>query len=71
MIYPRPDPDSVFGENPQAEKKASAILAHTTVAGQPVHLTGFDALFEDSGADSDGPGQGSTFTVILPAAEMS
>ena len=28
----------------------------TTVAGQPVHLTGFDALFEDSGADSDGPG---------------
>jgi putative drug exporter of the RND superfamily len=56
VIYPRPDPDSVFGENPQAEKKASAILAHTTVAGQPVHLTGFDALFEDSGADSDGPG---------------
>jgi putative drug exporter of the RND superfamily len=56
VIYPRPDPDSVFGENPQAEKKASAILAHTTVGGQPVHLTGFDALFEDSGADSDGPG---------------
>ena len=56
VIYPRPDPNSVFGENPQAEKKASAILAHTTVAGQPVHLTGFDALFEDSGADSDGPG---------------
>jgi putative drug exporter of the RND superfamily len=56
VVYPRPDPNSVFGENPQAEKKASAILAHTTVAGQPVHLTGFDALFEDSGADSDGPG---------------
>jgi RND superfamily putative drug exporter len=56
VLYPRPDPNSVFGENPQAEKKASAVLAGATVAGQPVHLTGFDALFEDSGADSDGPG---------------
>ena len=26
------------------------------MAGQRVHLTGFDALFEDSGADSEGPG---------------
>ncbi len=56
VVYPRPDPNSVFGENPLAEKKASAVLRDTTVAGQPVHLTGFDALFEDSGADSDGPG---------------
>jgi putative drug exporter of the RND superfamily len=56
LIYPQPDPDSAFGENPRAEKAASAVLKGTTVAGQPVHLTGFDALFEDSGADSDGPG---------------
>jgi putative drug exporter of the RND superfamily len=56
LIYPTPDPDSAFGENPRAEKAASAALRGTTVAGQPVHLTGFDALFEDSGADSDGPG---------------
>jgi RND superfamily putative drug exporter len=56
LIYPQPDPDSAFGENPKAEKAASAALAGTTVAGQPVHLTGFDALFEDSGADSEGPG---------------
>jgi putative drug exporter of the RND superfamily len=56
LIYPQPDPDSAFGENPKAEKAASAALEGTTVAGQPVHLTGFDALFEDSGADSDGPG---------------
>jgi RND superfamily putative drug exporter len=56
LIYPQPDPDSAFGENPKAEKAASAALNGTTVAGQPVHLTGFDALFEDSGADSDGPG---------------
>jgi putative drug exporter of the RND superfamily len=56
IVYPTPDPDSVFGENPQAEKKASAALRGATVAGQPVHLTGFDALTEDSGQDQDGPG---------------
>ena len=56
LVYPQPDPDSAFGENPQAEKAASAALKGATVAGQPVHLTGFDALFEDSGADSEGPG---------------
>jgi RND superfamily putative drug exporter len=56
VAYPTPDPDSAFGENPKAEKAASAALKGATVAGQPVHLTGFDALFEDSGADSDGPG---------------
>jgi len=56
LIYPQPDPNSAFGENPQAEQAASAALERTTVAGQPVHLTGFDALVEDSGADSDGPG---------------
>ena len=56
VVYPTPDPDSAFGENPKAEKAASAALKGTTVAGQPVHLTGFDALQEDSGASSDGPG---------------
>jgi len=56
IVYPQPDPDSAFGENPKAEKAASAALKGTTVAGQPVHLTGFDALMEDSGADSEGPG---------------
>jgi RND superfamily putative drug exporter len=56
LVYPQPDPDSAFGENPKAEKATSAALDGTTVAGQPVHLTGFDALFEDSGADSEGPG---------------
>ncbi|MDX6586264.1 MAG: putative drug exporter of the superfamily [Solirubrobacterales bacterium] len=55
VIYPQPDPDSAFGENPEAEKAASAVVEDTTVAGSPVHLTGFDALFEDSGEDADGP----------------
>jgi RND superfamily putative drug exporter len=56
IVYPQPDPDSAFGENPEAEKKASAALKGATVGGAPVHLTGFDALTEDSGADDDGPG---------------
>ena len=56
LVYPRPDPDSAFGENPKAEKAASAALKGTAVAGQPVHLTGFDALAEDSGGDGSGPG---------------
>ena len=55
VVYPQPDPDSAFGENPAAEKAASAALEGATVAGSPVHLTGFDALFEDSGEDADGP----------------
>ena len=56
VIYPQPDPDSAFGENPAAEKSASRALEGATVGGQPVHLTGFDALFEDSGGDDQGPG---------------
>ena len=56
LIYPQPDPSSVFGENPRAEKAASGVLDDATVAGSPVHLTGFDALVEDSGGESDGPG---------------
>ncbi len=56
ILYPQPDPDSAFGENPEAEKAASAAVADVTVAGEPVKLTGFDALYEDSGADSEGPG---------------
>jgi RND superfamily putative drug exporter len=56
LAYPTPDPDQQFGENPEAEKAASGALEGATVGGEPVHLTGFDALAEDSGADSEGPG---------------
>ncbi len=55
VVYPQPYPDSQFGENPEAEKAASAALEGATVAGSPVNLTGFDALYEDSGEDADGP----------------
>jgi putative drug exporter of the RND superfamily len=56
IVYPQPDPDSAFGENPRAEEAASKALEGVTVGGEPVHLTGFDALAEDSGADDEGPG---------------
>jgi RND superfamily putative drug exporter len=56
IVYPQPDPNSAFGENPRAERAASAALEGATVAGRSVHLTGFDALAEDSGADDEGPG---------------
>ena len=56
LVYPRPDPDSAFGENPEAEKAASRAVDGAQIAGSTVHLTGFDALAEDSGGDSDGPG---------------
>src|SRR4051794_1639280 len=56
LAYPPPDPHSAFGENPAAARAASGALDGATVAGQPVQLTGFDALYEDSGDDGGGPG---------------
>jgi putative drug exporter of the RND superfamily len=53
--YPRPDPDQPFGDNPKAAEKATAALKGMTVAGAPVHVTGFDALSVQSGG-GNGPG---------------
>jgi putative drug exporter of the RND superfamily len=55
IVYPKPDPDSSFGDNPDAAKDVKAAMAGQTVAGAPVHVTGFDALQQASGGD-DGPG---------------
>jgi putative drug exporter of the RND superfamily len=55
VIYPRPDADSQFGENPLAEKAARGAVEGVRVGGQPVRLTGFDALAEDTGG-GEGPG---------------
>ncbi|MEA2405724.1 MAG: hypothetical protein QOE08_2371, partial [Thermoleophilaceae bacterium] len=55
VVYPKPDPNSQFGENPGAEKAARGALKGATVGGAPVHLTGFDALQDQSGG-SNGPG---------------
>jgi RND superfamily putative drug exporter len=55
IVYPRPDPDSAFGDNPQAAKDVKAAVAGTTVGGATVHVTGFDALQQSTGG-GDGPG---------------
>src|ERR1700733_3816627 len=55
IAYPPPDPKQAFEDNPEAAKHASAALAGTTVAGAPVHLTGFDARSAQSGG-GNGPG---------------
>src|SRR3954452_3525041 len=55
LAYPRPDANSQFGENPDAEKNTRAALKGVTVGGAPVHLTGFDALSQEAGGN-EGPG---------------
>src|SRR5437763_2269281 len=54
LVYPHPSNES-FGDNSKAAKRASKILAGDTVAGAPVHLTGFDALQNQTGG-GNGPG---------------
>jgi RND superfamily putative drug exporter len=54
-VYPTPDKNQPFGDNPNAAKKATAALAGATVAGAPVHLTGVDALSVQS-SGGNGPG---------------
>jgi RND superfamily putative drug exporter len=55
VAYPPPDPKQAFNDNPEAAKKATAALKGMTVAGAPVHVTGFDALSVQSGG-GNGPG---------------
>jgi RND superfamily putative drug exporter len=54
LAYPRPDNES-FGNNTQAARTAARVLAGATVGGAPVHLTGLDALQNQTGG-SKGPG---------------
>jgi RND superfamily putative drug exporter len=55
VAYPPPDRTQAFENNPNAAKAATAGLAGTTIAGAPVHVTGFDALSAQSGG-GNGPG---------------
>jgi len=55
LVYPRPGKNSDFGQNPDAARTARAALVGARVGGQPVHLTGLDALSVETGGD-EGPG---------------
>ena len=56
LAYPRPEPNSQWGEAPDAANAAARTLAGASVAGEPVRLTGIDALNEEAGADNGGTG---------------
>ncbi|MGI8869465.1 MAG: MMPL family transporter [Mycobacteriales bacterium] len=53
--FPTADPSAPFGGNPKAEKAMSKTLDHVSIAGTPVHLTGYEALAAQSG-NGNGPG---------------
>ncbi len=55
IAYPPPDPTQAFEDNPKAAERAGAAFRGVTIAGAPVHLTGFDALAVQSGG-GNGPG---------------
>jgi RND superfamily putative drug exporter len=54
IAHPLPDHEA-FGANTTAAKRAAAALAGMSVAGAPVHVTGIDALQNQTGG-SGGPG---------------
>jgi putative drug exporter of the RND superfamily len=62
VAYPPADRTQAFEDNPKAAKKAIAALKGATVAGAPVHLTGFDALTAQNGGDE---GTGVLFEALL------
>jgi RND superfamily putative drug exporter len=55
LAYPPADPKQSFNDNPEAAKAATRALTGSTVAGAPVHVTGFDALSVQHGG-GNGPG---------------
>ncbi len=55
-VFP-PRSDDPFGGNVDAQRDLRDALADTTVAGAPVKVTGYDALFDSSGEADDGPGR--------------
>jgi putative drug exporter of the RND superfamily len=48
--------DDPFGGSVDAKRELGEALGTTKVAGAPVHLTGYDALYDSSGEGDDGPG---------------
>jgi RND superfamily putative drug exporter len=55
IVHPPAPAEENFGANPEAEEAVSKALDGATVAGEPVQLTGFDALLAEAGEESEGP----------------
>ncbi len=54
IVYPRPDPNAIFGENTQAAKRATAAMRSVKIDGAAVHVSGLDALQNDAGSGGTG-----------------
>jgi len=54
-VFP-PRSDDPFGANVDAVRELQTAVADLRVAGQPVKVTGYDALFDSSGEGAEGPG---------------
>ncbi len=55
LAYPRAPKKNSFGGNSHAAKVAAGVLKGDTIAGAPVHVTGIDALQNQTGG-GNGPG---------------
>ena len=56
LAYAPPEEDDPFGGGDETAARVSQELEGMTVAGEPVHVTGFGALANDGGDEADGPG---------------
>ncbi len=56
VVYPPLDPNAPFGGNPDASKHLDTAMRNVRIDGQPVYVTGLDALQTQQGGDSKGPG---------------
>jgi RND superfamily putative drug exporter len=54
-VFP-PRSDDPFGNNTDRQRALRDAVEGKTIAGAPVHLTGYDALYDSSGEGDDGPG---------------
>ncbi len=51
-----PRSDDPFGNNTDRQRALRDALRGKSIGGAPVHLTGYDALYDSSGEGDDGPG---------------
>jgi RND superfamily putative drug exporter len=56
LAYPVADPKESFDNNPKAAERLTAALKGATVAGAPLHVTGYDALTVQNGGGNGGTG---------------
>jgi RND superfamily putative drug exporter len=54
-VFP-PRSDDPFGNNTDRQRALRDAMQGQTIAGAPVNLTGYDALYDSTGSGDDGPG---------------